>query len=140
VKDPNTRASFLKPILIPSPEKKLEQVLKDTSPRTLVSKIPITQFRPNQIHLKESKLSKVEESKNRGNASPCKSPCKFTEALRLPNITVRTQGLRSTSPSTTGGSSRKTSDGYSSPTDILSADNDELQGQVFDNLKTQNEQ
>lgn len=41
------KRSFLQPILIPSPEKKLEQVLKEQSPRTLVSKIPITQFKSN---------------------------------------------------------------------------------------------
>lgn len=48
---------------------------------------------------------------------------------------MKTQGLRSTSPSS-GGSK----DGYSSPTDVLTADTDELQGQVFDNLKIQNDQ
>jgi hypothetical protein len=37
-----TRTGFLQPILIDSPEKKLEQVLKDTSPRSLVAKIPIS--------------------------------------------------------------------------------------------------
>ena len=77
--------------------------------------------------MKESKLSKAEESKQR---SGSKSPCKFQEALRLPNITVKTQGLgiSSISPS-------KRRDGYSSPTDVLNADTDDLQGQVFDNLK-----
>lgn len=95
----------------------------------MVSKIPISQFKSNLIHLKESKLAKVEESKagsrsgSRSGSSPSKSPCKFQEALRLPNITVK--GL---SPS-------KRRDGYSSPTEVLSADNDELQGQIFDNLK-----
>ena len=88
----------------------------------MVGKIPISQFKSNQIHMKESKLIKVEESKGRSsfgsspNRSPNKSPCKFGEALRLPNITVKTQGLGgSISPSGT-----KRSDGYSSPTDILS--------------------
>ncbi len=75
--------------------------------------------------MKESKLSKFEELKGRSGTpsgrSPCKSPCKFQEALRLPNITVKTHNLGGSSPS-------KRQDEYASPTDVLGADNDELQG------------
>lgn len=98
-------------------EQGLSEYLNQLSPTSLIKNINIQGFKQNTIQMVEGKLLKNEEVKSSGDmpqAPSSTSPLMIQDAIRLPNISLKTAAeniLRN--------QGKPNTDGFVSPTSVL---------------------
>ena len=120
-------------------EQGLSDYLNQLSPTSLIKNINIGGFKQNAIQMVEGKLLKNEETKEGevpGAVLECASPLLIQDAIRLPNISLKTAAEHILKNQT---DAKPPNEGFASPTNILQHITFP-QTQIYDNLQLQSSQ